>query len=456
MLYLSNTNNADSVPNSNSVQEEDSEEYGVDFSWPMHRHQIKEKESPFQNRKQIYEEYMRGCREKYTKPKTICDEYEDGRIEMNLHQPRAMQNYTELGFQKIRTPDKVWKLLLDFWETNGGDKKTPEFWNKGNSYSNHWASPTYMVSVEDSNLRGGGYTLKNSIWEAAKATLEEWTGEELAPCSLYGIRIYTEGAILATHVDRLPLVSSAIVNVAQDVDEPWPIEVIGHDGRAHNITMEPGDMVLYESHSVMHGRPFALKGRYFANVFIHFEPIGHTLRHDPSFQDESNHNGKNDLHEKYKEAIKNGQGGHENNEQHLKLPPYILENTDVAEEWIAEHENGEEGYDDEQGVNESTTGSTVAHIAAQEGNILNLIDVIEANEHLIHSKDSNGWTPLHEGARTGSIDVVKLLVEKGADVNAVTEFGQSVLYLAVGEHGDDHPVVDFLKEFGAIFAGPEL
>ena len=54
--------------------------------------------------------------------------------------------------------------------------------------------------------------------------------------------------------DRLPLVSSAIINVAQDVDEPWPLEVIGHDGKAYNVTMEPGDLVLYESHSIIHGK----------------------------------------------------------------------------------------------------------------------------------------------------------------------------------------------------------
>ena len=62
----------------------------------------------------------------------------------------------------------------------------------------------------------------------------------------------------------MPLVISAIINVAQDVDEPWPLEVYGHDGKAYNITMEPGDMIFYESHSVIHGRPFPLKGRYYA------------------------------------------------------------------------------------------------------------------------------------------------------------------------------------------------
>ena len=87
---------------------------------------------------------------------------------------------------------------------------------------------------------------------------------ELSPTSLYGIRVYTEGAVLAPHVDRIPLVISAIVNVAQDVDEPWPLEVYGHDGKAYNITMEVGDIVFYESHSVIHGRPFPLKGRYYA------------------------------------------------------------------------------------------------------------------------------------------------------------------------------------------------
>ena len=100
-----------------------------------------------------------------------------------------------------------------------------------------WEAPTHMVSVEDTRLRGAGSRIKRNIWNAARDTLQEWTQEELTECSLYGIRVYTEGSILATHVDRMPLVSSAILNVDQDVDEPWPIEVYAHDGKAYNITM---------------------------------------------------------------------------------------------------------------------------------------------------------------------------------------------------------------------------
>jgi len=157
------------------------------------------------------------------------------------------------------------------------DKKKLENWTVGNIHTNHWSAPTYMVDVEDPKLRGAGRRLKKRIWEVAKTSMEHWTGVEVRPSSMYGIRIYTTGSILSPHVDRLPLVTSAIVNVAQDVDEPWPLEVYNHEGNAVNVTMDPGDMVLYESHSVVHGRPFPLRGRYYANIFIHFEPTGTQL-----------------------------------------------------------------------------------------------------------------------------------------------------------------------------------
>jgi prolyl 4-hydroxylase len=120
----------------------------------------------------------------------------------------------------------------------------PERWPKGNVYTNNWLAPTYMVSIEDRTLEGAGYDLKDAIWDAAKETIEEWTQMEQRPTSMYGIRVYTTGAILSPHVDRLPLVSSAIVNVAQELSEDWPLEIYDRNGNAVNITMEPGDMVL--------------------------------------------------------------------------------------------------------------------------------------------------------------------------------------------------------------------
>uniref|UniRef100_A0A7S2A5Z6 Fe2OG dioxygenase domain-containing protein n=1 Tax=Trieres chinensis TaxID=1514140 RepID=A0A7S2A5Z6_TRICV len=418
--------------------------YGVDVSFPIHHAELEPATTnPLGDRAAFYNDLLRGCRDHYGRRGGACDSTEDGRIAMALRQPRAMQNYTEMGFKKIRAPQAVFKLISEFWERNK-DRASPEKWSVGNTYTNHWTSPTNFVSVEDSKLRGGGSVLKARIWEAARDTLQEWTGEELTPCSLYGIRIYEDGAVLATHVDRLPLVSSAIINVAQDLDEPWPIEVYGHDGKAYNVTMEPGDMVLYESHSVLHGRPFPLKGRFYANIFIHFEPVGHSLRH--GVEPDHAH-----VDEKYRRASSAGHGGHENL---AELPPYVMDNTEEANNWRRSHPKGWEKTD----ASGFSTGTSWAHKAAIEGDINVIKDLAETNKGDLHKKDKNGWQPIHEAARAGHKEIVELLVHHGANINERTNHGRGAtpLRLVMMAHGEQHPLADFLKELGALDIGPDL
>lgn len=249
-------------------------EYGVDVSFPIHHEAISTNydwlthnmdttiqtprqykdmvRQPLGNRKEFYEEFLDSCVKHFGKKGQRCVVNEADRIAMSLRQPQSMQNYTEIGFKKIRAPEEIFGLIKEFWDKNK-DKGKAEQWGVGNTYTNNWQSPSKMVSVEDSNLRGGGRGLKQKLWNAARNVIQgrltkflllplrhvlglhnltfknccllasntEWTGQELTECSLYGVRIYPEGSVLATHVDRLPLVSSAIINVAQDVDEPW-------------------------------------------------------------------------------------------------------------------------------------------------------------------------------------------------------------------------------------------
>lgn len=74
-----------------------------------------------------------------------------------------------------------------------------------------------------------------------------------------------------------------------------------------------------------------------------------------------------------------------------------------------------------------------------------------------NSFSSSFMQPLHEGARSGNIDIVKYLVENGADVNVTTGgSGASALWWAKSRFEDDHPVIAFLEELGAIETGPDL
>jgi hypothetical protein len=242
--------------------------YGTDrASFPTHHASISPHSSFYPARQQFYDAYLEGCRAFYASSMqhASCDENEASRIEMNRVQPPGMWNYTDMGFRLVKLPRGVVDALVDFWKANR-HRSQEEEWFAGNTYTNHWEAPSHMLNVSDDYLEGGGDRLTSAIWEAAQSHLEEWTGQQLAKTSLYGIRMYTDNAVLAPHVDRMPLVTSAVINVAQDVDEEWPMELWGHDGKAYNISMEVGDMLMYESHSVIHGRPWPLKGRYFANV----------------------------------------------------------------------------------------------------------------------------------------------------------------------------------------------
>ena len=371
---------------------------------------------PLGNMQRKHDEYMAGCREHYQKRANRCDQNENDRISMTMRQPQSMRNYTEIGYAKIRAPDHVFQLLSEFWEANKGNQKG-EKWPPGNIYTNHWLSPSTMVSVEDQSLEGGGYVLKQHIWNAARDTISEWTGQQLAECSLYGIRIYHEGSMLAPHVDRLPLVSSAIINVDQDVDEPWPLEVIGHDGIAANVTMEPGDMVLYESHSIIHGRPFPLKGRFMANVFIHFEPIGPV-------------------------------GGEI--EYTGELPPYLIPGSPEEPNWTYKNPDGHKIMNNVQ----FATGSTQAHQYALKGDVEKLERHLDQHANHVNVRDGNGWTPLHEAVRSQSVQLVQLLLDRGAEVNARTGRNGdegSVLWWAkrFNDEGENDEVIKLLVERGA-------
>jgi ankyrin repeat protein len=64
---------------------------------------------------------------------------------------------------------------------------------------------------------------------------------------------------------------------------------------------------------------------------------------------------------------------------------------------------------------------------------------------------------IHEGVRAGHLDVVKYLVENGADVNAKTGArGGTPLYLAKSYLEEDNPVIAFLESVGALEVGPDL
>ena len=175
--------------------------------------------------------------------------------------------YTKAGFCKSKLPDALFARIQDFFVSNS--KEVKEEHVAGDFIINDKETKATPSSLIDLSTE-----LRQDIHDNLKNSLEKWSGKELLPTFVYGIRIYHRGAILKCHRDRLAThIIGTIINVSQDVDEDWPLIIYDHQYRCHSILLKPGEVAFYESGSLVHGRPSPLNGDSFANIFCHFKPV---------------------------------------------------------------------------------------------------------------------------------------------------------------------------------------
>ncbi|XP_065827411.1 protein phosphatase 1 regulatory subunit 16A-like [Oscarella lobularis] len=74
-------------------------------------------------------------------------------------------------------------------------------------------------------------------------------------------------------------------------------------------------------------------------------------------------------------------------------------------------------------------GVTLLHIAASNG-YTQVVECLLTNEAAIDPRDRDGWTPLHGAACWGQYEVIELLAEYGADLDAVTGTDETPTMLA--------------------------
>jgi len=418
--------------------------YGTEISWPM---QHLDRLQFFMTHKQFRpyvdlafrggseSEFMAECRKAYSDD--LCDTNKQERIAINAAQPALQRNFTSAGYAKVSAPSQSFAALLDFWDSNyyrydhnnHQNLVKEEEWQKGSVYTNHWKAPSRTLLVDPSlDVR-----VRRQLIKDVQNVLEHWSGVPLVPTSMYGIRAYSRGTILAPHVDRLPLVISAIINVAQEgMEEEWPLEVIGHDGNAVNVTMQPGEMILYESHSVLHGRPFSLRGNLYANLFLHYEPIGYTAEFEQKQQWEASHSQQKratTAKDKFEAAllrsqqqsmeeepsvsvssVSSQQQQQQSSQSAIKkkkatqLPHYIKEGTLEADRWLQNFVFQRRDMEAEHAALQKTNTArsddrhspsrNVHHVAAV-GNVRKLRQIANQDPASMDKADSNGWKPIH-------------------------------------------------------------
>lgn len=115
-------------------------------------------------------------------------------------------------------------------------------------------------------------SLMELAYERLTPMMEDWAGQPLQRSWGYGIRSYGPGSWLHIHRDRIDThVLSCIVHVADQSNQPWPLDFIDHDAVHHQVIFKQGTMLFYES-LCPHGRASEFDGDYYRNMYFHWRP----------------------------------------------------------------------------------------------------------------------------------------------------------------------------------------
>lgn len=385
----------------------------------------------------VYSDYLNGCLQAHSED--ACIQAERRRISQNHRLPALQLNSTETGYTVVQAPMRVDEHLSSFFPNTRHFNKS-ETWDIGSNI-NHWACETQKI---DFNLVPDGKMVVDELQKMA----EQWSGETLQLTLVDGIRIFHNGCVQAPHVFEPPLIISVLLNVAQNTDDPtWRMQVIGHDGKPSYVRLRPGEMLIYECHSVIVGHTEPFQGEFVALLSLHFDVPGYSewyeslQRTSPEqvFASALNH-----------PVERHSRGG---------LPYYIPPSTVEAKRWNQEfvfsrdpavEKPAKKKYD-------RTTGVTSAHILAAVGDLERLKLVAEKDPASLNEADSNGWKPIHEAARAGNTEVLEFLIkDHSIPVNERTNNGSgaSPLWWAEHELDEGHETIVLLRENGGRVIAP--
>ena len=181
------------------------------------------------------------------------------------HPQEAIENFTSSGINKFRIDASILQPITSYFFNHYEQGKIDEF-IEGNYINNsHEKIASHLLPLPKE--------LSNPLIDYVQDLCTSWCGLELEHTALYGIRIYKRGTSLNMHRDRPHThIISAIINVAQSVDEDWSLTIEDNQCRMHQEILKPSEVLLYEGARLAHGRPCPLNGEYYANIFIHFKP----------------------------------------------------------------------------------------------------------------------------------------------------------------------------------------
>ncbi len=113
-----------------------------------------------------------------------------------------------------------------------------------------------------------------SLLSGIQEFVEDEVQAEIRPTFCYGFRSYKRGSVFKLHRDRLQThIISVTICIDQDIEKPWSLDIKNHQGKIEKVILDPGQMCIYESARLEHGRLERLKGNFYRTLFLHYVPV---------------------------------------------------------------------------------------------------------------------------------------------------------------------------------------
>jgi len=351
-----------------------------------------------------------------------------------LVQSRLLPSFTHYGFK-----------LFDFKALR------PALWHElAKNYEEHVLDPDMFLRLPYEEM--GESRLHNPmqprfyhqddlnarLLDSMRPELEGWSGVPLQNGRAYGVRVYRNRSTLVLHVDKPEThVISCIVHIGHDLDEPWPLQIEDHDGVWHELELEAGQGLMYESAKQYHARMRPMAGRHYGSVFLHWFPSQYMWNWTMW-----------DIHVAVPPDF--AVDGSRPHIFHLSQPPFLRS---YAEYWRI---RGLPQPRLRLGVSEpvqyfaTVAEETQENLNSELREAAKLGDVNKAATLLEfgakpNAADKNGWTAVHETARQGSVQMLQLLAEHGGRFDEITKTGDTAYWIALTYRGEGHPISRYLR-----------
>jgi len=96
-----------------------------------------------------------------------------------------------------------------------------------------------------------------------------------------------------------------------------------------------------------------------------------------------------------------------------------------------------------------SSSATTIFEAAEQGDLAQVQALLQEDPQLLNAVDDGGYTPLHEAAYNGQIEILDYLIAKGANLNATSASGSTPLHGAAF-HGYVKAAERLIEEGAAI------